>query len=75
MSCFHVHCSGIYETFGKYYTQCDGVAIGSPLGPTLANIFLRYWEDIWLNKCPIYYVLMYKCTNVLMYKCTNVQMY
>ena len=25
----------------KYYKQYDGVAMGSPLGPTLANIFLR----------------------------------
>ena len=37
---------------GKYYIQCDGVAMGSPLGPTLANVFLCYWEEIWLSKCP-----------------------
>ena len=37
---------------GKYYIQTDGVAMGSPLGPTFANIFLCYWEEIWLNKCP-----------------------
>ena len=24
---------------GKYYKQKDGVAVGSPLGPTLANVF------------------------------------
>ena len=35
-----------------HYEQCDGVAMGSPLGPTLANIFLCYWEEIWINKCP-----------------------
>ena len=23
-----------------------------PLGPTLANIFLCYWEEIWIEKCP-----------------------
>ena len=44
---------------GKYYTQCDGVAMGSPLGPTLANIFLCYCEDIWLNKCPKAFAPMY----------------
>ena len=37
---------------GKYYIQTDGVAMGSPLGPTLANIFLCHWEEIWLKKCP-----------------------
>ena len=31
---------------GTYYEQRDGVAMGSPLGPTLANIFLCYWEEI-----------------------------
>ena len=28
----------------KYYSQIDGVAMRSPLGPTLANIFLCYHE-------------------------------
>ena len=35
---------------GKYYVQSDGVAMGSPLGPHLANIFLCHWEEIWLKK-------------------------
>ena len=26
--------------------------MGSPLGPTLANVFLCHWEEIWLKKCP-----------------------
>ena len=29
---------------GKLYKQVDGVAMGSPLGPTLANVFLVYFE-------------------------------
>ena len=37
---------------GNYYVQRDGVAMGSPLGPTLANIFLCHWEKTWLKKCP-----------------------
>lgn len=37
---------------GKYYVQRDGVAMGSPLGPTLANVFLCHWEEVWLEKCP-----------------------
>ena len=26
--------------------------MGSPLGPTLANIFLCHFEEIWLSQCP-----------------------
>ena len=38
---------------GVYYTQSDGVAMGSPLGPTLANIFLSHHEKKWLDDCPL----------------------
>ena len=34
------------------YKQIDGVAMGSPLGPTLANAFLCFYEKKWLEKCP-----------------------
>ena len=37
-----------YKTF---YKQLDSVAMGSPLGPTLANAFLCYHEKRWLDKC------------------------
>ena len=30
---------------GKYYDQIDGVAMGSPLGPVVANIFMCDFED------------------------------
>ena len=30
--------------------QIDGVAMGSPLGPTLANAFLCHYEKEWLDK-------------------------
>ena len=36
----------------EFYKQIDGVAMGSPLGPTLANIFLCFHEQIWLDNCP-----------------------
>ena len=36
----------------KYYSQIDGVAMGSPSGPTLTNIFLCYHESNWLKDCP-----------------------
>ena len=45
-----------YESFfifdGEYYTQIDGVAMDSPLGPTLANAFLCHFEKKWLSECP-----------------------
>ena len=36
-----------------YYYQTDGVAMGSPLGPTLANLFMSHYEKIWLEECPL----------------------
>jgi hypothetical protein len=38
---------------GRYYRQKDGVAMGSPLGPALANAFLCYHETQWLDECPL----------------------
>ena len=35
---------------GVVYDQIDGIAMGSPLAPTLANLFLRHYEGIWLNE-------------------------
>ena len=37
---------------GTFYKQIDGVAMGSPLGPHLANSFMCYYEQIWLEDCP-----------------------
>ena len=36
----------------EFYSQIDGAAMGSPLGPTLANLFLCQHEKKWLNGCP-----------------------
>ena len=35
---------------GKFYNEIDGVAMGSPLAPVLANIFMRFYEYKWLNE-------------------------
>ena len=35
---------------GKVFDQIDGVAMGSPHAPVLANPFLGHYENIWLNK-------------------------
>ena len=43
---------------GNMYCQTDGVAMGSPLGPTLANIIMGYLEQEYFcnNKKPLMYV-------------------
>ena len=35
-----------------YYQQTEGMSMGSPLGPTYANVFLCHHEKEWLNNCP-----------------------
>ena len=46
----------MFESFfifdGKFYKQCDDVAMGSPSEPTLANIFMCHFENIWLGNYP-----------------------
>jgi hypothetical protein len=37
---------------GKYFQQTDGLGMGLPLGPTFANIFMCFYESIWLQDCP-----------------------
>ena len=34
----------------KFYNQIDGVTMGSPLAPVLANIFMGFYESKWLNE-------------------------
>ena len=41
------------------YKQLDGVAMGSPLAPILANIFLFYHVKNWLEHCPLEYRPLY----------------
>ena len=49
----------MFESFfifdGKFYQQCDDVAMGSPLGPTLANVFMFHFENIWFENCPAHF--------------------
>ena len=40
---------------GNYYKQSDGVTMGSPLGPALANAFSCHHERNWLRECPVAY--------------------
>ena len=34
---------------GKFYDQIDGVAMGSPLAPVLANLFMGHNEKLWIE--------------------------
>ena len=42
---------------GQYYDQVDGVTMGSPLGPVLANILMGHFEEKWIMNSSI-------CPNV-----------
>ena len=42
----------VFTFNNKIYTQVDGVAMGSPVGPSYANAFLCHYEKIWLDNCP-----------------------
>ena len=44
---------------GTLYKQIDGVAMGSPVGPTLANGLLACHEKNWLEYCPLEYRPLY----------------
>ena len=37
--------SGVFMYQEKYFRQIDGVTMGSPLGPTIANFCLAYFEE------------------------------
>ena len=39
----------------KVFSQIDGVGMGTPLGPTFANLFLCHHETKWLDKCPLHF--------------------
>ena len=39
----------------KFYEQCDGAAIGFPLEPTLANVLMCHFENIWLKNSQSYF--------------------
>ena len=38
----------------NFYNQIDGNAMGSPLAPVLANIFMGFYKSKWLNEYNLY---------------------
>ena len=45
---------------GQYYNKIDGVAMGSPLGPVLANIFMCHFEKRWVMNGKVCPTLWYR---------------
>ena len=45
---------------GKYYYQVDGVAMGSPLGPVLPNIFMEHHEQKRLQSLEECEIILYR---------------
>ena len=53
-----------YMFINNCYKQTDGLAMGSPLSATLANIFLCHHERKWINECPVDFKPTYNITYV-----------
>ena len=53
--------SGTHFTFeGKFYDQIDDAAMGSPLRPVLANLFMGYHEQKWLQSFEKCVLVLYR---------------
>ena len=58
---FEFATKGTHFSFdGDLYDQIDGVAMGSPLAPALANLFMSHYETKWLQNEKASDVLHYK---------------
>ena len=44
----------------KIYNQIDGVSMGPPLAPILANLFMGYHEKDWIEKAQVAKPTFYK---------------
>ena len=51
--------STVFYFNGNNYKQLDAVAMGSPLGPALANALLCYHERKWPRECPVAYATIF----------------
>ena len=57
---FEFATSGAHILFdGNYYDQIDCVAMGSPLGPVLDNLFMGFYEKQWLKEFNFCKILLY----------------
>ena len=51
--------SSCFDFSNVYCQQVDGVAMESPLWPTVDNLFLLSYESKWLKECPIQFAPKY----------------
>ena len=72
---FEFATSGTYFLFqGPFYDQTDGVAMGSPLGSVLANLFMGYYETLLLNafrECEIILYRRYVDDIICLFNCES----
>ena len=72
---FQFAASGTHFMFeGKFYDQIDGVAMGSPLGPVLANLFMGYHEQKWLQsfeECELVLYRRYVDDIICLFNCES----
>ena len=58
---FHFATSRTHFLFkGYFYDQIDGIAMGSPLAPHLANLFMGHHEKSWISKFDNSQLLFYR---------------
>ena len=58
---FRITTSEIHFTFnGSIYDQIDGVAMGSPLAPIVANLFMVFHEQNWIEQATNVKSIFYK---------------
>ena len=58
---FRIATSETHFTFnGSIFDQIDGVAMGSPLAPVLANIFIGFHEQNWIKQATNVKTIFYK---------------
>ena len=59
---------------GSFYDQIDGVAMGYPLAPVLANLFMRHHEKSWLeNLMPLKFCFIVD-TSMTRFVCFTLRM-
>ena len=52
---------GIFMFKERFFKQIDGVTMGSPLGPTMANLFLAHHENTWMSNSKNIVPRLYLC--------------